>query len=265
MPELAEVDYFRKQWNPALGHCIDNVILHPKSRVFRGVDTSRLIHALTGSTLETSHAHGKQMLFEFRGGHWLGLHLGMTGKLRLEPRGLPPQKHDRLILVQAKHACVFSDPRHFGRVRFDEGTEPPAWWRNLPPAVTSKDFTHDLLAAFFKRRAKTPLKAALLMQERFPGIGNWMADEILWRTKIHPSRSAGSLDTAETKLLWKNLRDISRQALRLIGTDWSDPPNTWLFNHRWKNDNHCPRCGTKLTRREIGGRTTCFCTKCQAA
>ena len=38
-----------------------------------------------------------------------------------------------------------------------------------------------------------PVKAVLLMQERFPGIGNWMADEVLWRAAIHPRRAAGTL------------------------------------------------------------------------
>lgn len=264
MPELAEVDYFRKQWNPAIGHQVVAVRVHPKSRIFRGVDIEKMTASLTGSTLRDSLAHGKQMLFLFSGNRSLGLHLGMTGKLSMEAADFEPGKHDHLVLVQDHRACVFSDPRHFGRIRFDEGAKLPDWWMKLPPEVTSATFTSELVNTFLRRRAKAPLKAVLLMQERFPGIGNWMADEILWRARFFPNRAAGSLSPEESKLLWKEIRFVSREALKIIGKDWSDPPKSWLFTHRWKHGNDCPRCGTALTRQDIGGRTTCYCPRCQA-
>ncbi len=268
MPELAEVDYFRKQWNPGLGHRIDEVVLHPKARIFRGTDTARMVRALTGATLERSEARGKQMLFvaKRRGSKtpaWLGLHLGMTGKLRIEPSDFycPPQepsKHDHLVLRQAKHALVFQDARLFGRVLFAEGKDAPAWWAKLPPELLSPGFTVKALGNFLRRRARAPIKAVLLMQERFPGIGNWMADEILWRTAIHPKQLAGSLDAAQTKTLYREIRWVCREALRIIGKDWSDPPDSWLFHHRWKKGGACPRTGAKLQHATIGGRTTCW-------
>jgi formamidopyrimidine-DNA glycosylase len=96
------------------------------------------------------------------------------------------------------------------------------------------------------------------MQERFPGIGNWMADEILWRAAIHPRQPAGSLDAPAIRALYREIRAVCRNALRVIGTDWSEPPDTWLFNHRWKKGSACPRTGAKLMHAAIGGRTTCW-------
>ena len=96
------------------------------------------------------------------------------------------------------------------------------------------------------------------MQERFSGIGNWMADEILWRAAIHPKQPAGSLDTAQTKSLYREIRWVCREALRIIGKDFSDPPDSWLFNHRWQKGGTCPRTGAKLQHATIGGRTTCW-------
>jgi len=263
MPELAEVDYFRKHWNPGLGQCIDGVLIHPKARIFRGTDTARLVHALTGATLERSEARGKQMLFvaKKRGtkNHaWLGLHLGMTGKLSIESAAFPPAKHDHLVLRQAKHTLVFQDSRLFGRVLFAESPAAPKWWAKLPPELLSSGFTVKELDAFLKRRARAPLKAVLLMQERFPGIGNWMADEILWRAAIHPAQPAGSLDAAKTKTLYREIRIVCREALRIIGKDFSDPPDSWLFPHRWQKGGTCPRTGAKLQHATIGGRTTCW-------
>ena len=92
MPELAEVEYFRRQWDAGLGHKILAVKLHPRKRIFRGTDTRSLVRHLTGSRLLRSVARGKQMLFQFSGDNWLGLHLGMTGKMRIEERKISDGK-----------------------------------------------------------------------------------------------------------------------------------------------------------------------------
>jgi formamidopyrimidine-DNA glycosylase len=161
-------------------------------------------------------------------------------------------------LRQAKHALVFEDARLFGRVLFAENPGAPEWWTKLPPELLSAAFTVKDLDFFLKRRARAPIKAVLLMQERFPGVGNWMADEILWRSAIHPSQPAGSLDAVRIKTLYREIRTVCREALRIIGKDFSDPPDSWLFNHRWEKGGTCPRTGAKLQHATIGGRTTCW-------
>ena len=92
---------------------------------------------------------------------------------------------------------VFSDFRMFGRVLFHAGDTLPPWWTSIAPAITSSEFTRQCVGEFMKRRSGITIKAALLMQERFPGIGNWMADEILWRSCIHPSKRCGDLTDDE--------------------------------------------------------------------
>jgi len=106
----------------------------------------------------------------------------------------------------------------------------------------------------------------LLMQERFPGIGNWMADEILWRAAIHPRRLAGTLTPAEIRALWRESRRVCRLALETIAGRGNDVPSalnvrirdSWLFNHRWEDGGRCPRTGARLVREQVGGRTTCW-------
>ena len=140
------------------------------------------------------------MLFQLSGGIlWLGIHLGMNGELRLEePPDYPPtQARSPRPAPGQRHALVFEDKRLFGRVLFHHGAEPPAWWSSLAQGVLSRQFTLAATAHFLQRRRRAPLKAVLLMQERFPGIGNWMADEILWRARLHPATPAGSLDDAQ--------------------------------------------------------------------
>ena len=116
MPELAEVEFFRRQWRSGLRQRIVAVQLHHRKRVFRGANTRLIVSELTGRKLLRSFARGKQMLFEFSGQRWIGIHLGMSGKLRIEPAGFQPGKHDHLVFQQARQALVLCDPRLFGRV-----------------------------------------------------------------------------------------------------------------------------------------------------
>ncbi len=266
MPELAEVEYFRRRWNAGLGQRVAHVLVHPKAGVFKKTDATTLAARLTGATLDASEAAAKQMLFRATAADgaplWLGIHLGMTGELFVAPAGHAPRKGDHLVLVQRDRALVFTDPRMFGRVLFHEGPDAPAWWTDIAPAVTSPAFSIGALTVFLARRARTPIKAVLLMQERFPGIGNWMADEILWRAAIHPRRPAGSLSPDETKTLHREIRHVATHALRIIGRanapTMPDPPPDWLFQHRWTDGGLCPKTKAPLVREEIGGRTTCW-------
>ncbi len=263
MPELAEVEYYRRQWDAGLRGKIVRVALHAGKRVFRDEDTKHFAKALTGAQLLDSEARAKQMLFRFSRGLWLGIHLGMTGALRIERPGFRPDKHDHLVLFQSKRTLVLRDPRQFGRVRFHEGKEPPPWWTKLPPAVTSPEFTIELVREFFRRRARLAVKAALLQQERFPGVGNWMADEILWRARLDPRKLCGRLRPASVEAVWRETREVSATALATVGVDFSDPPEDWFYHARWTAAGHCPRCAGSLRTATVGGRTTRWCGRCQ--
>ena len=270
MPELAEVEYIRRRWNPGLGRALATVRLHPRAGIFKTTDPALLARHLPGAQLNSSAAAAKQMLFRFtadddaRAQLWLGIHLGMTGELLVRPHGLPDAKAEHLILDQpaANQSLVFTDFRMFGRVLFHVGPDAPAWWTGIAPAITSPAFTAETVSTFLRRRGRAPLKAVLLMQEQFPGIGNWMADEILWRAALHPARRCGDLSPGEIKKLYRETVWVAREALRLIGEaetpEWPDPPATWLFQHRWEDGGKCPKTKAPLERATIGGRTTCW-------
>ena len=262
MPELAEVEYYRRVWDAGTGDRILRVHLQGDKRVFRGTDLE-VIRALKGATLRSSEAAGKQMLFRFTKDLWLGIHLGMTGRLSVGTADYTPAKHDHLVLFQPRRALVFTDARQFGRVLAARSKEVPAWWAAIGPAVTSKEFTPQRIEDFLRRHDRLSIKAALLLQKGFPGIGNWMADEILWRAGISPKRLVKKLAASEIGSLWKETRYIAREAMNKIGKDFGDPPKGWLFHERWSPKGVCPKHDTKLKRETVGGRTTAWCPKCQ--
>jgi formamidopyrimidine-DNA glycosylase len=263
MPELAEVEYYRKQWDTGIGSKILRVEMRAEKRIFRGTDTRVMRAALPGARLIRSEARGKQMAFQFSRGLWVAIHLGMTGKLRVEPPPFSAGKHDHLVLHQKRHALVFSDPRLFGRVQFFQGKGEPPWWSGIAPALTSDAFSQDILRDALARHRRLPIKAALLLQRHFPGVGNWMADEILWQAKIHPRTPSGETSKAQVTRLWKSIRFVCREAMTHVGTDFSDPPVGWLFHERWGKGGRCPRDKKALSHDTIGGRTTAWCGKCQ--
>ena len=262
MPELAEVEWYRRQWDAGIGDKVTAVRLHSGKYVLRGVD-ERALRRLAGKKLLGSDRHGKQMLFRFSNNHFLGIHLGMTGKTRVETADFQPGKYEHLVLYQKTRALVFSDPRQLGRVRVDSDIEAPSWWKNDPPQIESSSFDRTFFDRFLKRHAKAPIKAVLLMQSGFAGIGNWMADEILWRAKVLPAKRVFRLAKGESDAIFRATKFVVKHALVTTGRDFSDPPKNWLIHQKWKRDGVCPKHRTSLRHATIGGRSTAWCPKCQ--
>jgi len=276
MPELAEVEWFRKQWDIGQGVKIIDVRLHAHNRVFRGTNTRALCENLVSARLESSIARGKRMLFRFSEANprttaarennqsWLGIHLGMTGKIRAEAADFQPGKRDHLVLYQQDRALVFTDSRQFGRIRFHHGADEPDWWKSAAPEIVSRKFDQEFVGKFLDRHRKAPIKAVLLMQDGFPGIGNWMADEILWRAKVLPSKRTAKLTAHDRAAIFRATKFVVKRSLETLGKDFSDPPRNWLIHQKWRRDGICPKHRTPLKHGTIAGRTTAWCPKCQS-
>ena len=138
--------------------------------------------------------------------------------------------------------------------------------RRLGRAVVMPDFSHwdpmprrSRAAEFRKRigRGRAPIKARLLDQTAISGVGNLLADEILWQARLHPRRRTGELSTEELDALRRVTRRVIRKAIRGGGAHVGE-----LIPHR-EEHGHCPRCGTALERATVGGRTTYWCPRDQ--
>src|SRR5919107_1591441 len=105
MPELAEVEFFRKRWHlAARGERVIRVLAHDKKKLMREIDFAAFQRALVGARFESSQAAAKQMLFRFSGNVWLGIHLGMSGELSVASPDHVAGKHDHLVIVTERHA-----------------------------------------------------------------------------------------------------------------------------------------------------------------
>jgi formamidopyrimidine-DNA glycosylase len=201
---------------------------------------------------------GKLLLID-SDGPTLGLRFGMTGRLVVDghaPISRLEYSSARDDPVWVRFALGFDglgdlrmvDPRRLGGVQLDPGES----HLGVDALSVRPAQLRDLLA-----RSKAPLKAWLLDQGHLAGIGNLLADELLWRAGIDPSRPADSLTAAEMRRLHRHLVGTITDLAVRGGSHTGD-----LQVARVRGAT-CPRDGTPLERRTIGGRTTYSCPRHQ--
>src|SRR5947199_10355964 len=121
MPELAEVEWFRKQWDAGRGGEIVDLGLHARNRVFRGSDVGKLRQRLIGERLLGSYARGKRMLFKFSGGVWLGFNLALPGRSGASSRINARPSTAIPFWLHAKARSASPTPAQSARARFNLG------------------------------------------------------------------------------------------------------------------------------------------------
>ena len=269
MPELPEVESARRVIE---GSALDRRIAAVDDSdefVCRPHRTGDLSRALVGRRLTAVHRRGKSLWCDTSGvgrgrkpGPALGIHLGMSGKIVIADRvgreveggdywdrERAPGDHrfSRFALTFTDGgAMILVDPRRLGRVRLDPPVDllgPDA--RTITPAA--------FRAAMSSGTA--PVKARLLDQSAVAGIGNLLADQILWQAKVFPGRPIRELDANAVGRLQRATRRSIEQAVARGGVHTLS-----LIEHR-RPGGRCPRDGSPLTHGRFGGRTTWWCPK----
>jgi formamidopyrimidine-DNA glycosylase len=247
MPELPEAERARRTLEGMLGRRIVRVDDHD-TYVCRPHPPGEIASALVGHELASAHRRGKFLWLETADGPTLGLHLGMAGSIVVGEPG-PVPRWDRFA-VELDDGIRFAlrDKRRLGR------------------AVLNPDFSHvgpdaaDVSRDEFRRvigRGRAPVKARLLDQGAISGVGNLLADQVLWQARLAPQRPVSSLDDDALDRLRRELRAAVRSAIRKGGA------HTGVFVGARGPDGSCPRCGHALSRDTVGGRTTYWCPSCQ--
>jgi formamidopyrimidine-DNA glycosylase len=222
--------------------------------------------ALLGTRLVAAHRRGKSLWCDTDGdAPVLGLHLGMSGKIVVadrdggevdggdywEGRRVPGDyRWSRFALVFADGGrLMLVDPRRLGRITLD----PPVERLGPDAATISADAFRAALAT-----GTAPVKARLLDQRAMAGIGNLLADEILWRARINPARPVDELTPQEVAKLLRATRDAIRAALAHGGV------HTLTIIPFRRAGEVCPRDRAPMTRSTVGGRTSWWCSAEQA-
>jgi formamidopyrimidine-DNA glycosylase len=246
MPELPEAERARQAIDRVLGRTVVAVD-DRDTYVCRPHPPGEIAGALAGRALLRTHRRGKFLWVETTG-PVLGLHLGMSGRIEIDAPPAPNGWDRFAIAFEGGGRLALHDKRRLGRALLE-----PDFSHVGPDAA---EVGRDEFRARVGRGA-APIKARLLDQGVVAGIGNLLADEILWRARLAPGRAAGSLSADELDRLRRELRAAVRSAIRLGGA------HTGAVIGERRAGGVCPRCGSGLSRGVVGGRTTYWCPECQ--
>ena len=273
MPELPECERGRRILERVVvGRTITRVIAEDDTIVFDGVAPQTFARTLKGRRALSAERRGKAIWLTLdRAPHPL-FHFGMTGAfetpggehLRLEsdPENLPePQWPPRFtkvhLFLDDGGELVMTNKRRLGRIRLrdDPALEPPVSELGFDPLLDPPDPAD--FAAMLARKKGT-VKGLLLDQSFAAGVGNWIADEVLYQAKIDPRRRACDLDTAEAKRLRTKLIAVIEKACA-VEADKARFPKSWLFHHRWgRVEGATTAKGEPIESITVAGRTTAW-------
>jgi formamidopyrimidine-DNA glycosylase len=259
MPELPEVEAARRRLHARiLGRRIRSAEAVHDPVVFRGITGPALAASLVGRRVKQVGRRGKHLWFELDRRPWPSFHFGMTGSFAFydEPAKRPRFWRLEIVFVGGLR-LAFSDPRRFGRIRLQRDPEHEAPIALLGPDPLLEPPTARTLAPLLARR-RAPLKAVLLDQSTFAGVGNWVADEILYQARLSPTRPAASLTRAEVVRLRTALLSVLRRAVA-VSANSDRFPRTWLFHTRWgRTAGAVTARGEAIVHATVGGRTTAW-------
>lgn len=281
MPELAEVETVRRHIEKVLvGKKIKEVVVDDSDRfLFQFAKAAEVRKALEGAKVTGTGRKGKYFWLELNRKPWPIFHLGMSGNVSfLEPSSKKghqkawggenlfsegnstPQERlwfCRLLIIAEKNFEVaLTDPRRFGRMWLAEDP-----WKHPRIAKLGYDPLIDfptvkVLGERLAKRKKS-IKSVLLDQSLFAGIGNWLADEILYQARLSPHHLASNLKPAQVKALHAQTLAVVKKAVA-VKADYEKFPKTWIFNERWGKSKTAKTLRGKILHEEIGGRTTAW-------
>ncbi len=275
MPELPEVETTARVLRRDLpGRRIVGVRALDYAPLVAPLAPEEFATAMVGQRITRVGRRAKFVLLFLESGSVLAVHLRMTGRLYVVPPETGADRYTHAILdLDNGSALHFRDPRKFGRMRLLTGREYSRLDGLLGPEPLDPALTPVRLRERLQARGRARLKSLLLDQRFLAGLGNIYADETLFRARLHPLRSAGSLSGEEVGRLHQAMVEVLEEAIAAEGTTLSD--GTFLFGSGepgrfaerlrvyGRTGKPCLVCGSPIERRIIGGRSTHFCLECQ--
>jgi formamidopyrimidine-DNA glycosylase len=272
MPELPEVEVVSLGLAPHLeGHKLTRVIFGPK-RLRLPMPNKKQAALLIGKKVTKVERRAKYIVITMENSAKMIIHLGMTGRLGLFPKGTALAKHDHgRWLLDNDLELRYNDSRRFGSIQvlgedgqlecFFEGSGPDPFWEEYS-------------AEYLEKTAATrslPVKNFLMDNRVVTGIGNIYASETLFMAAINPTTTVNKLSRANWQTIVDKSREVLKDAISCGGTTISDYVNSsgqkGYFQTRLlvygRTGQPCYVCGDPISKINLGGRASFFCPTCQ--
>ena len=259
MPELPDLEVFKRYiYSTSLHQDIESIEVKD-GRVLGGVSAGELERGLEGKKFESTRRHGKHLFVELDDGGWLLLHFGMTGTLKYYIHAGEETTHARVLFHFTNgYHLAFDDQRLFGKVDLIEDPDDFIAEKKLGLDPLGLDFP-----AFRKRLEgrRGEIKATLMNQRVFAGIGNIYSDEILFQVRLHPRTSVGRLDGDTIHELHEQTQRVLHAGIEHEANP-GDLPDSFLLPYRQEGED-CPRGNGEIQKTKAAGRTAYYCPVCQ--
>ncbi|KLO05707.1 AtMMH-1 [Schizopora paradoxa] len=293
MPELPEV---QRATNALKERCCGETITKVEVTEDRIVFADGITHEdfaseLTGRKVLDVKRYGKVFYFNLDGeGRSPVLHFGMTGNIHIKGSNPlkymeGPKKQDaewpprfmKFILHLSSDGgktvdteVAFIDPRRLARIRLcnKPTEEPPISALGFDPILcmpSLEEFSTQVL------KRSCPIKALLLDQSFSAGVGNWVADEILYHARVHPEQRCNTLNEEQVKKLYEKMKYVCETAVS-VNAESNKFPTHWLFGHRWGKGKRKEQASKLLLESgdaatikwiTVGGRTSAYVVELQ--
>jgi len=271
VPELPEVETIRRDLEPlVVGRRIEGVEVDEGTiRLLTGVPIELVRANLTGRVVVSLGRRGKYLFVGLDDGRVLVVHLRMTGRLVWRERGAPAEPYERAVIhLDGGHDLRWCDLRKFGTWRVHDSADEVT--AKLGPEPIDADLTERAFRAVLANRS-APVKAVLLDQRRFAGLGNIYVDEALFEARIRPDTPAGEISKAAAKRLFAASRSVLERGISHRGASFQDyvdgegnPGEEHMHVRVFRRTGKpCYSCGSAIERTIVGGRATHFCPRCQ--
>ena len=286
MPELPEVEIVKQSLDKKIHQKkIKKVII--KNRNLRFKIPLEFEKLLQNKIIKKVTRFSKYLILNFSDSSFCLIHLGMSGTIHLINKNNSnqftnvsfynspnlPKKHNHVEIQFQDLKIIYNDPRRFGFFEFIKNTQDlKNRLCHLGPEPFFKNFNLKYLLKYFFNKKKD-IKSFLIDQKFVSGIGNIYASEILFLSKIKPTKHAMKLSKDECKKIISFSKSVLNKAIKKGGSSIRDFKNisgeNGSFQKEFKvyqrENLNClkSKCKGKIKKMFISNRSTFFCNTCQ--
>jgi formamidopyrimidine-DNA glycosylase len=288
MPELPEVEVVKRSLANKAQNSIVKAIKINDGRLRYKIDKNQ-IKKIIGLKIEKIKRRSKYLLFYFNKNIIMLVHLGMTGKFFFLDRKNTKyktsfyynineekdKKHDRVIFsLSNKQKLIYNDVRKFGFIKFLNKNQisKNIHLKKLGPEPLHVKFTFNYFKEYILNKNRV-IKETLMDQSFVSGLGNIYVNEILFFSKINPTKKTKDLLDEDIKKVLKFTKKVLSKAIKLGGSSIKDFSSgngkKGLFQQHFgvygRKGEKCSNktCNSNIIKIVIAGRSSFYCSKCQ--
>ena len=225
-----------------------------------------------GKTIEEAWAKGKWLFISLEPGHLL-VFGECGGKMLYHPPGEKTPETYHLYLSFEDGSAFTATTQMWGAMElYERGQEQERQYiKDMRVTPIEPEFTFDYFDNLIDRLVtgeKRSLKGLLTQDQLIPGLGNAIAQDILFQARLHPKRPLNDLDSAQRRTLYESIQLTVSEAIQKGGrydeVDLYNKPGKYIRLMDKQSVGHpCPACGKTIEKMQYLGGTCYYCPACQ--